>query len=349
MPRPALPLVRLALLGAGALFFMSSPSARAEVELPRAIPTAKVVQQVGLTEIAVDYDRPAVKNRKIWGVTVPYSGVWTIGSNPAAKIKFAKDVTIGDKLVPAGTYWLLALPGKTSWTWVINKSPDLVASSRDYKPELDVVRFKATPKPAPFRERLTFSFSDLSDERTTLELQWESLLVPLPIQVNTTAQVLKAINDLDGTWRSFANAARYMLETKKDYDAGLKYVDEALALRDDWYCMWVKGALLAGKGDFAAAREWGEKARELERRSDEGKALAPDLDKAIAEWTRRSGGREKEAHALSKVGDSAPPPLAGGATAPPPAFMPAVESAPPPSVPRDDPPPSVRRARLRKR
>ena len=72
-----------------------------------------------------------------------------------------------------------------------------------------------------------------------------------------------AINGLDGTWRSFANAARYMLETKKDYDAGLKYIDESLLLKDDWYGMWVKGHLLAAKGDFGAARYWAERARAL--------------------------------------------------------------------------------------
>lgn len=335
------------LVGAGALVASSATRARADVELPPAIPTARIVQQVGLTEIELDYDRPAVKNRKIWGSTIAYGDVWTIASNPAARLRFGKDVTIGDKVVPAGSYWLLALPAKTTWTWVLNKSPDPIASARDYRPELDVLRVKAAPKSSPHRERLTFTFAELTDDRTSLELQWDSLAVALPIQVNTTQQVLRSISELDGTWRSFANAARYMLETKKDYDAGLKYVDQALSLRDDWYCMWIKGALLAGKGDFVGAREWADKARELARREGNGATLAPDLDKAIADWTRRSGGREKEAHALTKVGDvTTPPPVVAGTA--PTAFTPAAVTVSVPA-PHDDPPPSVRRARLRRR
>src|SRR4051794_16019080 len=93
------------------------------LELPRQTPAAKLAQQVGLTEIAVEYDRPAVRGRKIWGGVVPYDRPWTTGASPAAKIKFSRDVTIGDKLVPAGTYWLLATPGKATWTFMINKSP----------------------------------------------------------------------------------------------------------------------------------------------------------------------------------------------------------------------------------
>jgi hypothetical protein len=320
--------------------------AAAEVELPRQVPAAKLTQQVGLTEIAIEYDCPAVKGRKIWGGVVPYDKPWTIGANPAAKLKFSKDVGIGDRSVPAGSYWLLAIPGKSSWTLMLNKSPDTIASARDYKPELDVARVKVSPKPASRRERLTFTFSDMTDDRASLDLEWEGLRVSLPIQVNTTQQVLASINGLDGTWRSFANAARYMLETKKDYDAGLKYVDQALALKEDWYSMWVKAALLAAKGQYGEAREWAEKAHNLSEKVGNGATLEPELNKAIAEWTQKSQRFEKEARPAAKIGGDSP---AAGPSEPSTSSPPPFKPGPAPGTAPAGDPPILRRARLRHR
>jgi hypothetical protein len=265
----------------------SAAPARAAFEMPRQVPVAKIVQQVGLTEIAVEYDCPAVKGRKIWGGVVPFDRVWTIGLSPAAKIRFNKEVSVGDKAVPPGTYWLLAIPGRTAWTIMINKSADPVTSQRDYKPELDVARVKVQPKAVASRERLTFLFSELADDRAALDLEWDDVRVSIPVRVNTNEQVLSAIGDLDNAWRSFANAARYMLEVKKDYDAGLTYIDQSLALREDWYSLWVKGALLAGKGRYAEANQVAERAYALERKAGGGAALEPELQAAIAEWRRK--------------------------------------------------------------
>jgi hypothetical protein len=326
----------------------SAPFANAQVELPRSTPAATLTQQVGLTEISVEYECPAVKGRKIWGGVVPYGQVWAFGSTPGTKVKFNRDVTVGDRSVPAGTYWLVAFPSASAWTVALNKAPDATFSTRDYRPDLDVVRLKVTPKATARHERLMFSFSDLTDDRASLDLEWDALRVSIPVQVNTTQQVLSSINNLDGTWRSFANAARYMLETKKDYDAGMRYIDQALALKDDWYSMWVKGALFAAQHDFASAREWAIKAREAGRKAGNGAALAPDLEKAIAEWTRKSGsgGTVKESPALTKETGTSPPSGSGASTAP--AKVEAAATEPPPAVsPVEDPP--LRRARLRRK
>jgi hypothetical protein len=341
-----------ALGSAVALFSLSPRPAIADVELPRAVPAARITQQIGLTEISIEYDCLAATGRKIWGGVVPYDKVWMIGSNPGARIKLSREVTFGDRVVPPGSYWLLAIPSKGAFTILINKSPDPIASVRDYKPELDVARLKAVPKTAARRERLLFTFSDITDDRASLDLEWDGLRVPIPLQVNTTQQVLSSIKGLDGTWRSFANAARYMLETKKDYDAGLKYIDQALALKADWYSMWVKGALMAAKGDYVGATEWAEKAQALARKAGDDAQLEPDLTKAVAEWSRKAHRFDKESGPTAKVGANEP---ADGATdhvestTAPPAFKPVAgeQGEAKPIAPGGDPP--MRRARLRRR
>jgi hypothetical protein len=271
----------LSLVSLGAAAAVSSTARAApEVDLPRESPAARVFQQVGLTDIEVDYASPAIKGRTIWGGVVPYDKPWTISANQPTTIRFSKDVEVAGKAVAAGTYRLSALPGKTEWTLLFGKDDGA-------KPDGDAVRVKVRPKAAPTREHLAFLFSDFSEDRATLDLEWAKLRVSIPIATHTTEQVLAGIDELDNTWRSYANAARYMLETRKDFDAGLKYADQSLALKEDWYTYWIKAALLAAKHDYKDAVVQGERAYELGQKVGAGFTLEADLKKALADWKKR--------------------------------------------------------------
>jgi tetratricopeptide (TPR) repeat protein len=260
----------------------------ANLELPRESPVGKLSQQVGLTEIAVEYGSPAVAGRKVWGALVPFDRLWSLGGYQAAKVRFSRDVTVGDKPVAAGTYALFAIPGKTSWTLILNKNADQLGSAHDYRGDLDVARVQVRAKPAPFREHLTFAIPDFTDDGATLELAWEKVKVALPIKVNTTEEVLTNISSLDNTWRAYANAARYMLETKKDYDQGLKYVAESLALREDWYNLWIKALLLGTRGSYKDAGTAAERALELGLKAGDPLFPEQELRKALASWSQKS-------------------------------------------------------------
>jgi hypothetical protein len=157
----------------------------------RPSPAAKVTQRVGLTDITVEYSSPAVKKRKIWGALVPFDKIWRTGANASTKLTFSKDVTIDSKSVPAGTYSLLTIPTAKSWTLIINKATDIGGSvDEKYKQDQDVVRVTAKPKAGPLRERMTFIFSDTTDDATNLDLEWEKVRVTLPIKttIPPTAQ-----------------------------------------------------------------------------------------------------------------------------------------------------------------
>jgi hypothetical protein len=274
----------VALAGAQA----ASAAALASLDLPRESPVGKLSQQVGLTEIAVEYGSPAVGGRKIWGALVPYDKLWSLGAYQATKVRFSRDVTFGDKAVPAGTYALFAIPGKTSWTLILNKNADQLATGHDYRGDLDVARVQIHPKPAPFRERLAFAIPDFTDDGAVLEIAWDRLKVSIPIRVNTTEEVLTNISALDNTWRAYANAARYMLETKKNYDLGLRYIDQSLALKEDWYNVWIKALLLAAKADYKDAGTSAGRALELGLKAGDPLFPEPEIRKALAGWGGKS-------------------------------------------------------------
>jgi Protein of unknown function (DUF2911) len=261
--------------------------ARADLDLPRPSPFAKVVQTVGLTDITVDYSSPGVKGRKIWGGVVPYDQMWRAGANQATRITFSRDVTFAGKPVPAGSYAFFVIPTKGSWTVILNKRADQAGTGRDYKQGDDLLRAQVQPKAVPMRERLAYLVADFTDDQATLDLEWEKLRLSIPIAVATAAQVATNITSaIDGTWRTYANAARYLLETKKDTDTATKYIDQSLALKEDWSNLWIKAQVLAAKGNYKDARAQGDRAYELGKKSD-GFFLEPEIKKTLAEWKKK--------------------------------------------------------------
>jgi hypothetical protein len=253
---------------------LSALPASGAVELPRRSPRARVSQQVGLTDIAIDYDSGAVRGRHIWGSSIPYGKVWLSGEIPPPKISFSREVTFAGKVVPAGTYSLLLIPSQDAWTVIVNKEVNLMVTAREYKSTLDVARAQVHAREVPFRERLMFSFSDFTDDKVWLDMEWEKAQISIPIAVHTAEQLVAEISALDKVGRGYADAARYMLETKKDYEAGLKYIDRSLALGENWYNVWIKASLLAASGHPREAKELADHAYEIGQRGDEGSGAA---------------------------------------------------------------------------
>lgn len=92
-----------------------SLGANAQIETPAPSPFQKIEQKVGLTDVTLEYSRPSVKGRKIFGGLVPYDKLWRTGANANTKVTFGDDVTIGGKSVKAGTYAIFTKPGTSSW------------------------------------------------------------------------------------------------------------------------------------------------------------------------------------------------------------------------------------------
>jgi len=272
----------------GAFAILCSNPAQAQLQLPRPSPGAKVTQTVGLTEITVEYSSPGVKGRKIWGAVVPYGEVWRAGANDTTKVTFSKEVTVGEKQVPAGSYAFFAIPTATEWTLILNKDFNQGGSSK-YNKDLDIVRVQVQPKAISPRERLAYLIGDFTDDTASMDLEWEKVRVSLPIKLNTSAQALANIKSMtDRAWVPYTSAARYMLETKKDYDAGLQLVDKSLAIKEDWFNLWTKAQLLRAKGKTREAYSLAEKANQLGQKEPDRYFLADEVKKALVEWKGKS-------------------------------------------------------------
>jgi hypothetical protein len=146
------------------------------------------------------------------------------------------------------------------------------------------------PESADRRERMAFLFSDTTDDSTRLDLEWEKLRVSVPIQVDTTKQVLGNIDKaVDEAWRPHFTSARWLLDNGGDLDRALGYVDTSISIKPTWWNHWVKGQILAKQGKPAEAVAVAEKAEELGRGDNVFEGFFKDqVAKSIAEWRKKS-------------------------------------------------------------
>src|SRR5690606_1115461 len=87
----------------------------AQIVTPQPSPFTKIEQKVGLTDFVLEYSRPNVRGRKVFGDLVPYGQVWRLGANQNTKITFSTDVSVDGKTLKAGTYALYAIPNAAAW------------------------------------------------------------------------------------------------------------------------------------------------------------------------------------------------------------------------------------------
>jgi hypothetical protein len=241
----------------------SPAAAQAAPELPQASPKARVEQRVGLTDFAIDYSSPGVKGRKIWGELVPYGELWRTGANAPTTLKASGDFTFGGTAVPAGTYTVLSIPGKDTWTIILNTNTK-VQGTRGYDQKDDVARITVKPSNSPRRERMAFQFSDTTDDISRLDLEWEKLRVSVPIGVATTTQAHANIDKAVGeAWRPHFASARWLLDNNGDLTQALGYVDTSIAIKPTWWNNWVRAQILAKQGRAADAVVAAEKAQTL--------------------------------------------------------------------------------------
>lgn len=265
----------------------SVPAAAQVLDVPAASPVAKVEQRVGITDFSMDYSSPGVKGRTIWGDLVPYDELWRTGANASTKLKASRDFTFGDQKVPAGTYAVFTIPGKASWTVILNKNAALNGTN-GYDTKEDAARVTVKPEAVPARERMTFVFSDTTDEATRLDLEWAGVRVSVPLTVDTKGQVQAGIDKVLGdAWRPHYTAGRYLLENGGDVDTAIRHFDTSIAVKPTWWSYWFRAEALAKKGSAADAVASAQKALELGKGDNIFENFfKDDVQKAVDGWKK---------------------------------------------------------------
>lgn len=231
------------------------------LKTPTLSPLSKITQQIGLTDITLEYSRPSAKGREVFGSLVPYDQIWRTGANASTKITLTESAQIGGTPIAAGTYALYTIPGKEKWTIIIHANTKMRSLAGDvYKQENDVFRFEAKPKnQAGYTESFTLQFADLGTNSLNLQLTWENTLVNIPIKVSVDEKIAAQMAEFLKTpetipHRTYFEAAQYYLHNDGDLKEALVWIDAALdkSPENPRYGL-LKSKIEAKSGDIASA------------------------------------------------------------------------------------------------
>jgi tetratricopeptide (TPR) repeat protein len=231
------------------LLFVLSPFAQAQyLTLPPdgGNKKASVGEQIGVTDIHITYNRPAVKGRdgKIWGQLVHYgfadlgfgtskNAPWRAGANENTTIAFSTDVKIEGKELPAGKYGLFMAVQENEVLLIFSKN-SVSWGSYFYDTAEDALRVVVKQlKNQPFTERLTYNFSDQTDNSAIISLLWERWRIPFKVEVDLHKTVFASMrNELRGDkgfyWQAFDQAATFCLKYNTNFEEGLKWSEKAI-------------------------------------------------------------------------------------------------------------------------
>ena len=228
--------------------------------LPNVSPRAEITQTVGVTDISVVYHRPGVNGRDIFGDggVVPYGQVWRTGANESTLISFSDDVMIEGEALPAGTYGLHSIPGPEEWVFIFNRDTESWGSF-SYDESRDALRVTVKPMEAPAKERLAYTFDNVTNLSTTVNVHWADRQAGFEVGVDSHAYTMASIEaQLTGLagffWQGWNQAAGYTLFVEQDLEKGLEWADRSINIQTDFTNYQTKAQILdkLGRSDEAA-------------------------------------------------------------------------------------------------
>ncbi|MDG1331725.1 MAG: DUF2911 domain-containing protein [Crocinitomicaceae bacterium] len=255
-----------------ALLCLGSFSLTAQIKTPQPSPAAKAWQTVGLTEVTVEYSRPAKRDRVIFGELVPYDKMWRTGANKNTMITVDNSLIFGKDTLEAGTYAIFTTPknGK-SWDVYFYTDTENWGTPEDWKEENVALQTTAVvSKMSSVTESFTVGIDNVQMDGAELTFSWDKVKAVAAFSVTTTEAVMADIKKTMAgpSAGDYYKAADFYLSQKMEMNTALEYINTALEMRGDdpfWYLRrkaliqaelgQYKEAISTAKLSLAAAKE----------------------------------------------------------------------------------------------
>jgi tetratricopeptide (TPR) repeat protein len=248
------------------VMILAATAAEAQIRTPRPSPMIEIEQEAGLGTITLNYSRPGMKDRTVFGDLVPYGKIWRTGANQSSKITFSEDVKVAGNAVKAGTYAIYTIPNKDSWTIMLYSDLSLGGNVAGYDEDNEVVRFTVEPQELPFKvETFTMLFNNLRDDHADLVLYWENTLVSARIEFEVEDAVMASIErTMAGpSGNDYRAAALYYYNNDKDLDQALEWINKSLEGGERYWIVTNKAQILAKMGKKDEAMKAAKRATQL--------------------------------------------------------------------------------------
>ncbi|MFZ7113931.1 MAG: DUF2911 domain-containing protein [Bacteroidota bacterium] len=247
------------------------PSNAQALKTPAPSPLQTIDQAFALSNIKIEYSRPSVKGRVVYGDLVPYGKVWRTGANQSTKITFGDDVKVEGVALKAGTYALYTIPNKDSWEILFYKDLTLGGNVAEYKATDEVARVKGKVSATGMKvETFTINIGDITSTSASIDLMWDMTKVSFGVTTEIDEKVMKNIEAaLEKDSRPYFQAANYYYENNKDLTKALSWVNTASEQNPKAYWMVhlkakiqmkmkdAKGAIESAEKSMALAKEDG--------------------------------------------------------------------------------------------
>ncbi|MDO6744757.1 DUF2911 domain-containing protein [Tenacibaculum soleae] len=246
----------------------------AQIKTPAPSPSSKLEQAVGLSDVTVEYSRPGMRGRTIFGDLVPYGKVWRTGANQNTKVTFSTDITIDGKVLKKGTYALYTKPGKTSWEVIFYSDANNWGTPKKWDDKKVALSTTVKADMMPMKiETFTMTIDDITNNSAVLGLLWENAYVGVKFNTPTDKAVEASIAaTMNGPKAGdYYSAAVYYLQSNKDIKKAATWINKAVDMTKDQPRFWYlrqqslilakagdkKGAIKAAKASLAGAEKAG--------------------------------------------------------------------------------------------
>lgn len=265
------------------------PTTKLKITTPQPSPKATVEQRVGLTDISIEYSRPGVRGRTIFGDLVPFGKTWRTGANSNTKITFSSDVSIDGQTLKAGSYGLYTVPNENSWEIMFYAESDNSGVPRDWDKAKIVAKTSVEVYSMPMNvETFTITFDDVSSTSAVIGLFWEKTYVGIKFEVPTdklVSETIDAVMAASPEAGDYYNAAIYYRQQDIDIKKANEWMEKAMSLTEKpaFWQLRQQSLIYAKMGDTEKAIAVAEKSLELSKAAG-NEAYVKMNTQSLAEW-----------------------------------------------------------------
>ena len=265
------------------------PTTKLKITTPQTSPKATVEQRVGLTDISIEYSRPGVRGRTIFGDLVPFGKTWRTGANSNTKITFSSDVSINGQTLNAGSYGLYTVPNENSWEVIFYSESDNSGVPRDWDDTKIVAKTSVEVYSMPMNvETFTITFDDVSSTSAVIGLLWEKTYVGIKFEVPTdklVSETIDAVMAASPEAGDYYNAAIYYRQQDIDIKKANEWMEKAMSLTEKpaFWQLRQQSLIYAKMGETEKAIAVAEKSLELSKAAG-NEAYVKMNTQSLAEW-----------------------------------------------------------------
>lgn len=269
-------------------FCLTLATMNAQVKTPQPSPAVSLKQVVGLTNFEVNYSSPSMKERKIFGVLVPYNKLWRTGANKNTTISFDDDIVFDGSKVEAGEYAIFTEPSEGRWVIYLYSDIENWGVPREWNDKYIAAKAVVeTNNFEPAVESFTISFGHFTKDSAHLIMSWENTSAHVLIEVPSDEKVMTSIESSmkNPTPSDYYSAAVYFLETDRDINKAKMWINKAMDARDDkpYWMLRQQSLIYAKAGEKKTAIKLAEQS--LEAAEKAGNADYVKMNKqSLLEW-----------------------------------------------------------------